>query len=144
MLSLLYKFADACRHRRRKRLWAADLATGRRGEDLAHRYLQELGFIVVARNYRPRPGGPELDIIAWDGATLVFVEVKTRYSDEHSAPERAIDGFKRQQLFRGARDYVRRAGLAWSSVRFDIVSVLLSERPQITHYRDVFSLQAAL
>jgi len=123
--------------------WADDL---RRGEDLAHRYLQQQGYVVVARNFRPRSGVPELDIVAWEGETLVIVEVKSRTSAEYAeygAPDRAIDGFKRDRLFRGAREYTRRAGIEWTRVRFDIVNVLLSDPPSITHLRDVYPVTTA-
>ena len=72
------------------------------------------------------------------GATLVFVEVKSRQSDEYGAPDRAIDGEKRRRLARAARDYTRRAGVAWECIRFDVVNVIHSEPPTITHLRDAF------
>lgn len=138
MLSLLYRAADACRHHRRRRVWTADQAVGRRGEDLAHRYLQKQGLMVVARNYRARSGVGELDVIAWEGETLVFVEVKSRQTDEFGAPDRAVGADKQGRLVRAAHEYVRRAGVDWSKVRFDIVNVLSAEPPSITHLRDVF------
>ncbi len=143
MFAFLYRWADDLRDRRRRRLWNPDHAAGRRGEDLAHRYLQQQGFVVVARNFRPRSGVPELDIVAWEGETLVIVEVKSRTSAEYGAPDRAIDGFKRDRLFRGAREYTRRAGIEWTRVRFDIVNVLLSDPPSITHLRDVYPVTTA-
>jgi putative endonuclease len=140
LFQFLFGFFDELRHRRRRRLWEPTRAVGRRGEDLAHRHLRKHGFTVVGRNFRARSGLSELDIIAWEGDTLVFVEVKTRSSAEFGSPERAMDPDKRRKLFRGAREYARRAGVDWSRVRFDIINVLLSKPPDITHYRDVFSL----
>ena len=70
------------------------MARGQLGEDLAHRFLRRHGCTVVARNYRPRHGGGEIDLVAWDGGTLAIVEVKTRASDEFGAPERAVDAGK--------------------------------------------------
>ena len=137
MLTPLYRLADAVRHRSRQRLWHRDLATGRRGEDLAHRYLRSQGFVVVARNLKSSPSSPEVDIVAWEGEALVFVEVKTRHSDEYGAPDRAIDEFKRFQMFRAARDYVCRSGTEWSRVRFDVVGVVLEKPPRFSHFRDV-------
>jgi putative endonuclease len=122
MLSLIYRAADALR---RQRL-AAD--HGRLGEDLAHRYLRGRGCTVVARNYRPPSGHGEIDLVAWHGEQLVFVEVKTRDTAEFGAPERAVDAEKRRHLMRAARDYARRAGVEWPRVRFDIVAVTLSPR----------------
>jgi putative endonuclease len=96
---------------------------GQRGEDLAHRYLRRRGFTVVARNWRPPQGGGEIDLVAWDGETLVFVEVKTRVSDMWGAPERAIDPEKMDSLRRAARDYARRSGVEESSTRFDVIAI---------------------
>lgn len=137
----LYRLADRARHAARKRSWPADAAAGRRGEDLAHRFLERQGFTVVARNYRPPSGHGEIDLVAWDQGTLVFVEVKARHSDEFGAPERNIDQEKRVQLFRAGRDYARRAGVPWERVRFDIVSVVLSSPPSVAHFRDAFPLK---
>jgi putative endonuclease len=112
-------------------------ALGRRGEDLAHRYLQRAGFKVVARNYKPGADS-EIDIVARLGELLVFVEVKTRTSDEHSAPERAIDKEKESHILRAARAFTTRAGVDWAKVRFDIISIVMAEPPTITHYEDAF------
>jgi putative endonuclease len=136
----LLQFSDRLRHRRRKRLWHPDLAAGRRGEDLAHRFLQRRGYTIVARNYRARSGMAELDIVAREGETVAVVEVKTRSGGEHGPPERAIGSDKRRKLFRGAREYIRRSGAEWSQVRFDVVTVILTRPPAIEHYRDVFPL----
>ncbi|MDE3199056.1 MAG: YraN family protein, partial [Acidobacteriota bacterium] len=74
--------------------------SGRRGEDLAHRYVRRLGYIVVARNWRPPQGGGEIDLIARDGESVIFIEVKYRASGAWSAPERAVDGEKIRVLRR--------------------------------------------
>ena len=131
MLGLIYRMADAVRHH-----WLKD-NYGRVGEDLAHRHLRRRGCTIVARNYRPRSGGEEIDLVAWHGRTLVFVEVKTRASGDFGQPDRAVDGDKRQILARAARDYARRAGVGWDRTRFDIVAVVLSPR-RIEWIRDAF------
>jgi putative endonuclease len=143
MMGRLYEFADVLRQHGRKRHLAPDLATGRRGEDIAHRYLQRAGIIIVARNYRMASGAGELDLIAWENDTLVFVEVKSRQSDEHGAPERAIGRQKETSLIRAAREYARHAEVPWEKVRFDVVSIVFSTPPLITHYRDIFGPTAA-
>jgi len=140
MFSYLLRCADEIRHRRRKRSWSPLLATGRRGEDLAHRYLRQNGYTVVARNYRTRSGTAEIDLIAWDKDALVFIEVKTRHTDACGAPDRAVDREKRDHMFRGAREYSRRAGVEWEKVRFDVVNVVLDAKPSVRHSRDVFPL----
>jgi len=131
MFSLIYRAADALRRRSLR----AD--HGRIGEDLAHRYLRGRGCTVVARNYRPATGHGEIDLVAWQGDRLVFVEVKTRDTAEFGEPERAVDAEKRMHLARAARDYARRAGVEWRQVRFDVVAVTLSPR-RIEWRRDAF------
>jgi len=138
MMQWLYRLADSARHRARRRSWSRTQASGRRGEDLAHRFLQRMGFQVVARNYRAQGRPGEIDIIAWDGDTLAFVEVKTLASSEYSAPDRAIDAGKQRSMFRTACAYQRRAGVEWGRIRFDTVNVLLTDPPGITLFRDAF------
>src|SRR5258705_7808937 len=99
---------DRLRDARRRKLWSADLASGRRGEDLAHRFLRRQGYTIVARNYRLAAGDGEADLIAWEGDTLVIVEVKSRQSDEYGPPERAVGDEKRVHLRRVARAYARK------------------------------------
>ena len=115
--------------------YAVQRDEGQRGEDLAHRYLRRRGFTVVARNWRPPQGGGEIDIVAWEGETLVFVEVKTRVSDIWGAPERAIDPEKMDSLRRTARDYARRAGVEESSTRFDVIAIA---GEKLNHLPDAF------
>ena len=133
MFGFLYRAADVVRHH----LQPGD--HGRLGEDLAHRYLRGQGCTIVARRYRPRSGGGEIDLVAWQGDTLVFVEVKTRATLEYGTPERAVDAEKERFLRRAGRDYARRAGIAWTRVRFDIVSVVLSNPPFIEWFPDAFA-----
>lgn len=133
---MILRLVDKLRDVKRRRLWTADQAEGRRGEDLAHRYLRKLGYTVVARNYRLPTG--EIDIVAWDGDMCAIVEVKTRTSADHGEPESAIDSEKRLALLRAGAAYARRAGVEWERVRFDAVSVVMSPRPQITLRKAVF------
>ncbi len=132
MLGLLYRAAD-----RLRRLRYPD-NHGRIGEDMAHRYLRSRGCTVVARNYRTLSGSGEIDLVVWDGKRLAFVEVKTRSSQEFGSPESAVDAEKREHLRNAARDYARRADVAWKNTRFDIVSVVLSGPPKIEWLRDAF------
>ena len=125
MMGLLYRAADAFRRR------ALRGDHGRIGEDLAHRYLRRHGCTIVARNYRPPYGGVEIDLVAWHGKTLVFVEVKTRAGEDFGTPDRAVDREKRTYVERAARDYARRAGVNWEKTRFDIVGVILEKPPRI-------------
>ena len=143
-MNWLYKLADAARDRGRRRFWPADQASGRRAEDLAHRFLRGRGMLIVARNYRPPSGAGEIDLIGWDGNRLAFVEVKSRASGEFGEPERAVDGEKRRFLERAARDYARRAGVDWARVRFDIVSVVFSDPVRLEFFADAFAPRRAL
>jgi putative endonuclease len=132
MITLLYRAADALR----RRSFATD--HGRMGEDMAHRYLRSHGCTIVARNYRPRTGRGEIDLVAWRGGKLIFVEVKTRASEEFGTPDRAVDAEKRANLQFAARDYARRANVDWQETRFDIVSVVLDFPPRIVWMPDAF------
>jgi putative endonuclease len=144
MIRFLLSLSDSLRHRARKRVWSPDLASGRRGEDLAHRFLQQRGFRVVARNYRARSGAGEIDLVAWDGDALAFVEVKARRTEEFGTPDRAVDQEKRLALLRAAREYARRTRVEWERVRFDIVNVVFSDPPALSHIRDAFPPEQAL
>jgi putative endonuclease len=133
---------DRLRDARRRRVWDRDLAAGRRGEDLAHRYLRRQGFTIIARNYRLSSGEAEADLIARDGEDLVIVEVKTRESAEYGPPERAVSPEKQRHLIRVAREYARKTDTPWERVRFDVVSIILdsslSDKPAITLLRSAF------
>jgi putative endonuclease len=132
VIQLLYRAFDALRRR------TFPDNHGRMGEDLAHRYLRRRGCTVVARNYRPRSGPGEIDLIAWHGQRLVFVEVKTRSSAEFGTPDRAVDADKRAALERAAHEYARRANVSWEKTRFDIVSVVLERPVRVDWMRDAF------
>jgi putative endonuclease len=138
VLNFLWKGFDILRHAARTRRWHPFHALGRRGEDLAHRLLRRKGYTVVARNYRTNTGSGEVDIIAWNADTLVFVEVKSRRTDEFGAPEAAIDLDKRTRLVRAAANYALRANVAWDKVRFDVITVVSGNPPEVTLIRDAF------
>jgi putative endonuclease len=138
MLSKLYRFADLIRHHGRKRYMTEDHALGRRGEDLAQRFLQRAGMVIVDRNFRMASGGGEVDLVGWEGDTLVFVEVKSRTSEDYGAPDRAVGLVKQSSLMRAAREYARHAEVGWEQVRFDVVNVVFSRPARVTHFRAVF------
>jgi putative endonuclease len=130
---------DWLRHARRRKTWTATQAAGRRGEDLAHRFLRRQGFVIVARNYRLASGDAEADLIAWEGETLVVVEVKSRESGAYGPPDRAIGEEKFRHMLRVARKYVAKSGTPWEHVRFDVVTVLLGPAPEITLFRGAWT-----
>ena len=118
------------------------LVTGREGEDEAYFYLRRQGYIVVARNWRTRRRRGELDLVAWDGPVLCFVEVKTRSTRDVKPAEAAVDRPKRRELEAMAREYCRKTP-APAPVRFDIVSVYRDQPAapaQITLFKDAFGL----
>ncbi|MGH9621716.1 MAG: YraN family protein [Bryobacteraceae bacterium] len=135
---LLWKLSDRARQHRESKILAPHTALGRRGEDLAHRYLRSAGYMVVARNYRPGGGQTEVDLIARDRDTVVFVEVKSRATDEFGSPDRAIGAEKRKHIARAARAYATRAGIEWSQVRFDVISIVFTNPPSLIHQKDAF------
>jgi putative endonuclease len=104
--------------------FAPHLESGRRGENLAYWHLRRSGYVVIARNRRPRPGCGELDLVAWDGAVLAFVEVKSRSSLAAGPPALAVSAEQRKRIIRSAKIFMRRMGHEEISYRFDIVSVL--------------------
>ena len=135
---MILTILDQLRHARRSRIWDRDKASGRRGEDLAHRFLRKQGYTIVARNYRLSSGDAEADLIARHGEDLVIVEVKTRATDEFGPPEQAVNPEKRRHLMRVAREYARKTNTPWEHMRFDIVSIVLREPPEITLLRAAF------
>jgi putative endonuclease len=140
---VILRFFDWLRHLGRQRKWTPAQALGRRGEDLAHRYLRARGFIIVARNYRLSSGDAEADLIAWEGDSLVFVEVKSRATNDFGPPERAIGEEKRAHLLRIAREYTRKTETPWERIRFDVVSVVMSKSPVIELYRDALPTRSS-
>ena len=110
------------------------------GEDLACRELERRGYAIVARRYRTRLG--EIDIVADDGATLVFVEVKARADDRCGSPAEAVTRRKQRRLARMAADYLARNGVVDRPCRFDVVGVRLDgARPTVTVFPNAFALE---
>lgn len=115
------------------------IALGKTGEDLACRELERRGYAVVARGYRRRAG--ELDIIARDGRTLVFVEVKARHARAFGEAAEAVTWLKRRRIQQLALDYVMRHHLTDCPCRFDVVSIHYEAgRPTIEVYQNAFEL----
>jgi putative endonuclease len=118
-------------------------AVGKFGEQVAVEHLIARGLVVLERNWRCRDG--ELDIVALDGAALVFVEVKTRSSRAFGGPADAVDHRKAARVRRLAVRWMaarRESGDAtfWQSIRFDVVTVVRqrSEMPQVLHLVGAF------
>lgn len=111
---------------------------GDRGERLAVRHLKRQGYRILARQSRNRIG--ELDVVALDGETIVFVEVKTRSSQAAGHPVEALTPAKQYQLTRVALAWLKVRGLLERRARFDVVAITWGDGadPVIEHYRNAF------
>jgi len=112
-------------------------ALGDRGENVAARFLRNQGYKIIVRNFRCALG--EIDIIARDGDTLVFVEVKTRVNDD-PMPEDQVNGTKQHQITKTAKFYMGRYGVPQPPARFDVVAIVwpTGRSPQIRHIPNAF------
>ncbi len=112
---------------------------GNRGERAAERFLTELGYRIVARGLRSRRG--ELDLVAIDGRTVVFVEVKTRFDHAAGHPVEAVGPNKQKKLTALALAFLKKHKLLEHSARFDIVAITWPDgraEPTIEHFRNAF------
>jgi len=114
------------------------LLEGRLGERIACRFLLRQGFDILARRYRGRWG--EIDLIAFEGPVLAFVEVKTRRSREFGDPSEFVDWEKKQNLRLAAEEFIARCDLGEYAYRFDIVTVVApaTNHEEISLFRDAF------
>ena len=111
---------------------------GRPGEDLACEHLKRQGLRILERNYRCRAG--EIDVVADDRGTLVFVEVKERRGDSHGTAVEAVTPQKQKRVVRAARVYAASRGLSEQSVRFDVVAIDWGpDGPRLRHDQGAFS-----
>jgi putative endonuclease len=117
---------------------------GERGEDAAAKFLKKQGFHILARSLDSPLG--ELDIVAVDGRTVVFVEVKTRRSHDAGLPSEAIDQRKEQRMTQAALAYLKSNRLLSYSARFDVVAITWPDnarKPTIEHFKNAFSAVGA-
>lgn len=114
------------------------LSLGRRGESRAARYLKGLGYRIIRRNYKSPSG--EVDIIAMDGETLVFVEVKARKGDSFGSPGEAVGPRKQKKIIEAALFYMGSLR-SQPPARFDVVGIRLRGwRAEVEHIKDAFGL----
>jgi putative endonuclease len=120
------------------------LRRGRLGELAARRVLQTAGLKFLTANFRSPRG--EIDLVFRDRDCLVFVEVKTRSSEDWTRPSAAVNARKRQALSRAAMDYVRKLPDPRVKIRFDIVEVLLQDGTvrEVRHLPGAFNMPAPL
>ena len=113
--------------------------TGKQGEDLAADHLVDAGLKIIERNYRCAFG--EIDIVAEEGQTLVFVEVKSRRSEAYGSPQTAVSRDKQRKISQVALHYLQERRLNHRSARFDVVAVkLLPAGHKIELIRNAFEL----
>jgi putative endonuclease len=117
-----------------------NLTLGARGEEIAVAFLRGRKFTVVERNFRCKGG--EVDIVARDGKTFVFVEVKTRRTLSFGPPQASVTPFKQRQISKAALTWLAKNRLHEASARFDVIAILLRDHavPEIEHIRDAFEL----
>ena len=118
--------------------WRKAMPFGQQGEDLAARALKRAGYAILDRNVDL--GRYEIDIIAREGDTIAFVEVKTRRQDDIASPEENVTHTKRVHVARAARIYMSRMDDTETYYRFDVVSIVVPEKgkPRISIFRDAF------
>ncbi len=110
---------------------------GERGEDYASIFLKNSGYKIMKKNFRYKTG--ELDIIALEGETIVFVEVKTRSGSQFGEPEESIDNWKVNKIKKTAAYYLLINDFENIETRFDVISLrLLGDSMTINHIKDAF------
>jgi putative endonuclease len=115
------------------------MRTGKKGEDIACAYLKSRGYRVVERNYKCPLG--ELDIVARDGDAIVFVEVKSRKSEEFGDPQLAVGLEKQKKVSRISLTYLKEKHLYPCNARFDVVAIkMLPDRITIELIQNAFEL----
>lgn len=125
------------------------LALGKRGEAIAAAYLEQLGYLLVAANFTLPVGrnsrgavvNVEIDIVAYDGETLCFVEVKTRSSAWFAPPQVNVDRRKQRQITRAARAYRNMFALDDQPYRYDVVTVVLPQEGAIQAHPEILLLR---
>ena len=111
---------------------------GRAGEDRAAQFLAAQGFKILVRNYSTRSG--EIDLIALDRDTVVFVEVKTRKSEAFGAPELAVDPRKQKRMVKAALAYMSCNRLHQVPCRFDVVAISSTREQKIELIQNAFEM----
>ena len=101
--------------------WRKQVPAGRRGEQVAKRHLKRCGYVILAQNYRA--AGAEIDLVALDDSTLVFVEVKLRAGSNFGTPVEAVDLEKRDRIRRAARAFAEWRAIPDLPARFDVVAL---------------------
>ena len=111
--------------------------SGKKGEDIATKFLEEKGYEVIARNYRIKR--QEIDLVAKDKETYVFVEVKSRSSSDFGFPEDFVSPQQEGRIRNAATHFLAEEGIEAKFIRFDVISILVYEHEvEIEHFEDAF------
>ncbi len=110
------------------------------GEAWAVGHLTRLGYRIVERNVRSRSG--EIDIVAWDGSALVFVEVKTRRSRAYGSPEESITKARFRRLVGAIEQYLQRTGVNPDEYRVDVVALVVNAAGKVIEHRLLKAVEA--
>jgi putative endonuclease len=112
---------------------------GQQGEAIAARHLKRCGYKILVQNYRNKVG--EIDIIARDGETIVFVEVKTRRNDHFGNPKWSVTFQKQRKISMVALSYLKEFSLSGHKARFDVVAVIENgKKPVVEIIKNAFEL----
>lgn len=115
---------------------------GMLGEEIAREHLSQQGLRIIEKNYTSKLG--EIDIVALDGRSIVFVEVKTRKSKRHGHPLESITPKKQKQIIKAAKCYIKEKRLSNCSCRFDAVGIFFNKHtnePEVTYVRGAFDAE---
>lgn len=118
---------------------APHIRLGRAGEEIAARYLRKCGYKILRKNFRA-PHGGEVDLVCRHGKELVFVEVKTRSSEDFGRPFEAVNQKKRRLIIRGAMKWLRMLDMPDITFRFDIVEVVTFPSAEVRIIENAFQL----
>ena len=115
-------------------------SVGNHGEELAATFLLRSGLKIIERNFRCKGG--EVDIVAKDGSTFVFIEVKTSKSLAYGVPQLAVTPFKQRQISKAALTWLARHHLHDPPARFDVIAIVLDKNysHQLEHIKNAFDL----
>jgi len=115
-----------------------NISKGKAGENIAVSFLEKQGFEIIEKNWRFSRMG-EIDIIAKDNNTLVFIEVKARSSNLFGNPLESVDEKKFNKIRKLAEIYlIKNPNIDFKDIRFDLIGILLKEKPEITYFKGVY------
>jgi putative endonuclease len=140
MWNLCQLFYGECRMKAVDKKPGPNQRTGVQGEELAVAFLASKGYRIIDRNFSCKGG--EIDIIARDGKTLVFVEVKTRRSLSYGVPQLAVTSFKQRQIMKASLTWLSRHRSHDTPARFDVIAIIMPDGGEaaIEHIKNAFDL----